>query len=625
MFPTRLKTHYSLLTSSVRPTELAKKAKELGYDTLALTDTHTVSGAVTFVKACKKEGVRPILGAEIAVVNSDKKHFTLTLLCKNKDAWISLLNIISLSNTEENFSDHPAIDIDELQPLLKVGHFIVIDGYHNSLLCEQLFEDIVGASSADNYKFAGEALKRDWHEFGITHVVRMQAMCGQDNYYLELNEVNAENNYVYQVLTACNKGFAEECQAQVVAGSQVNYLDHPEDHQLLLSIKMKSTVKDVESCLDKNSNYQYIPFFNHDRFTLLEPAAYKDCDKTATNTLSNIAEKCGDYDILSPPQLPHFKCPDGMSEIDYLRVLCREGWKSKIRETPIIEDPVKVEEYRLRVEHELKIIEEANIAGYFLIVSDIVNRFRKDYLIGSGRGSVGGSLIAYLTNITLVDPIPYGLLFSRFYNSARGKMGQLPDIDIDFPPHIRESVIDYIREVYGEDRVCQMITLGRLQGRSALQAVLKANDSASPGQVFAMTKKLPKEDKISDKLSEMEHPSVIRWTLENQPKILNDFCWLDEEGELQGEYAGDFEQAMRIEGTFKSQGIHAAGVIIAAQPVKNICPLVKPAKGFDLVGGLEMNELEAVGGVKVDILGLALLKKVQGVVDTINLLNKGEV
>ena len=215
--------------------------------------------------------------------------------------------------------------------------------------------------------------------------------------------------------------------------------------------------------------------------------------------------------------------------------------------------------------------------------------------------------------ITLIDPIPYGLLFSRFYNSAR--VGSLPDIDIDFPPDVREDVVTYLRDKYGHDKVCQMVTFGRLQGRGALKEVLRINESCSFEEMNMITNKIPLESLLSDKLEEMDEPSVIRWCLENDPDALKEYC-LEVDGKLVGDYAKQFEQALRIEGTFKSQGKHAAGVVVSSVPLDRFCPMVKPTKGEDPVAGFEMSDLEAAGGVKLDVLGVQLLRKVEMVCQT---------
>lgn len=229
------------------------------------------------------------------------------------------------------------------------------------------------------------------------------------------------------------------------------------------------------------------------------------------------------------------------------------------------------------------------------------------------HNSAAGSLVSYLLGITLIDPIPYGLLFSRFYNDSR--VGSLPDIDIDFPPDVREDVITYLRDKYGHDKVCQMVTFGRLQGRGALKEVLRINESCTFEEMNMITNKIPQEAAISDKLEEMEHPSVIRWCLENDPDSLKEYC-VEKDGVLTGDYAKQFEQALRIEGIFKSQGKHAAGVVVSSIPLDEFCPMVKPTKGEDAVAGFEMKDLEAAGGVKLDVLGVNLLRKVEMVCQT---------
>tara|TARA_R100000808_G_scaffold24749_1_gene58027 strand:- start:844 stop:1686 length:843 start_codon:yes stop_codon:yes gene_type:complete len=185
----------------------------------------------------------------------------------------------------------------------------------------------------------------------------------------------------------------------------------------------------------------------------------------------------------------------------------------------------------------------------------------------------------------------------------------LPDIDVDFPPDQRENVIIYLKEKYGEDRVCQMLTFGRLQGRSALKEVLRVNESCSFDQMNDITNKIPQEAAISDKLEEMDEPSVIRWALENDPDTLREYCW-EEDGELHGDFARDFAQALRIEGTFKTQGKHAAGVVVSSIDLNNLCPMVKETRGNEKIAGMEMGDLEAIGAVKFDILGVNLLKKI---------------
>lgn len=193
----------------------------------------------------------------------------------------------------------------------------------------------------------------------------------------------------------------------------------------------------------------------------------------------------------------------------------------------------------------------------------------------------------------------------------------LPDIDVDFPPQERENVISYLKEKYGEDRVCQMITFSRLQGRSALKEVLRANESCDNDTMNKITENIPDEAAISDQLEEMDNPSIIMWALENDDDELKNFCYL-EDGKLKGEYAREFAQAIRIEGTFKAQGKHAAGVIISSEKLDEIVPMVKAARSSEQLAGMDMSDLEAIGCVKFDILGLSLLSKLSAVQKEVN-------
>ena len=265
-----------------------------------------------------------------------------------------------------------------------------------------------------------------------------------------------------------------------------------------------------------------------------------------------------------------------------------------------------------RIKYELQVIEEANLAGYFLIVQDYVNWAKNQgWLIGCGRGSAAGCLISYLLNITSIDPIKYELLFSRFYNRGRNTKDHisLPDIDIDFPITKRQYVIDYLRTKYGKDRVCQMATFGRLQGRGALKEVLRVNNVCDFETMNLITKNLPQEAEINDQMEESDETSIIRWTLQNEPQDLIDWCKMDEEGNLSGEYAQFFEQAIRLEGTYKSQGKHAAGVIVAAEPLDKVCPMIRDKNSDEKIAGMNMGDLESMGHVKLDILGVVVLDK----------------
>jgi DNA polymerase-3 subunit alpha len=248
-------------------------------------------------------------------------------------------------------------------------------------------------------------------------------------------------------------------------------------------------------------------------------------------------------------------------------------------------------------------------------VQDIINNVKeRGWLAGPGRGSAAGCLVSYLIGITEVDPIEYDLIFERFYNEGRNTDDyiSLPDIDMDVPSEHRDEVIDYIKEKYGQDKVGQMITFGRLQGRAALKEVLRINDAVSFMEMNTITDSIPDEAKISDQLELMDDKSIIRWTLENEPDELKNWCIMDDDGNLSGSLSHLFEQAIKIEGTNKSQGKHPAGVIISKHRLADVCPMTVDKLGDPIVA-FEMTALEAQGHVKFDVLGIDLLSKIMDI------------
>ena len=250
-------------------------------------------------------------------------------------------------------------------------------------------------------------------------------------------------------------------------------------------------------------------------------------------------------------------------------------------------------------------------------MQDIINYVRKNnWLPGPGRGSAGGCLISYLLGITEIDPVKYGLLFSRFLNAGRFSDGNisLPDIDMDIPSIYRDEIIEYIKDKYEEEKVYQMITFGRLQGRSAIKEVARVYGDLSFSELNELTESLPQEASISDELEEMDVKSVILWTLENEPKKLERWCKLDKEGNLTGELSDLFDLAIRIEGTYKSQGKHPAGVVISNEDLINDAPLILDKDGNKVVG-FEMSDLDKVGLTKFDVLGINLLDKIMEICD----------
>ena len=435
-----------------------------------------------------------------------------------------------------------------------------------------------------------------------------------DNIENNINEYKSLNikTYLGLDLNLFDRSRIDSFDLPVVAIPSSYYLEEKqkEDHRLLIGTLIKKTKKEIEKLIEGNKSFEMDYLYNND-LCFGNISGYTEDELNATK---EIEEQCENYKITDSPRLPKFEWTNGMSEIEYVRELCVEGYKKKRN----YQWDKNV--YGDRVKKELKVIEEFNLSGYFLIVQDYVKFAKnKGIFVNYGRGSVAGSLVAYLLDITDVDPIKHGLIFERFFNPARASGGGLPDIDMDFPIDFREYVIDYIKNRYGENRVSQMITLGRLQGSSALKEVFRYHEACDNFTANAITKKLPKEHEIDEYLKDMDHRSILLWVLENQPKLVSDYCKI-ENGEICGEFAEFFKQAIRIEGIYRNQGKHAAGIIISSDNLYEICPMLTDKNG-EVIAGLEMGDLEKMGHVKFDILGVQALSRLM----TIKNMLKGDL
>lgn len=392
----------------------------------------------------------------------------------------------------------------------------------------------------------------------------------------------------------------------------------PEDanlHRILLCSDMKTTLPKMRKKYQKGEDFDNKQFFDFSHFFVPDKTGATEVmleDAQGLQDLDKIYDECEDYNILSKPVLPKFETPNDESEKDYLRTLARQGWKKLLADK--VTDEEGRQRYGDRFRKEFEVIEEADLFGYFLIVRDIINyAVEQGWMVGPGRGSAAGCLISYLIGITQIDPIEFDLLFERFYNSGRNTKDNvsLPDIDIDIPGKKRDEIIDYIKSKYGYENVSQMVTFGRLQGRSAIKEILRVNEACGFSVMNEITKYIPDEAAISDQLSQMdeEDRSIIRWALQNNSKELYDYCHINDKGHLEGDYAEYFEQAIKIEGTLKTQGKHAAGVVISANKLADVCPMVNSKSSKEKIAGLEMADLEALGHVKFDVLAINLLDK----------------
>ena len=427
-----------------------------------------------------------------------------------------------------------------------------------------------------------------------------------------LKEVAKNGNLI--CVTPNVNGFAslfKSNHVQLDYESQAIYYVYPEEaecHRIMICSKLKTTLKKI-----KNIEHDFKRFFGCDGFHLPNPEAKKHLKN---QNIASIVELCEEYDLSESPMLPEFECPEGYSEDQLLTELCRIGWKEKLVPQGKVSTQEDQDVYSERIKSELKVIFKAELSGYFLIVQDIVKWVKaQGWLAGPGRGSAAGCLISWLLDITEVDPIEYDLIFERFYNEGRNTEDHvsLPDIDVDVPAEHRDEVIDYIKSKYGVDKVAQMVTFGRLQGRSAIKEVLRISDVVSFAEMNEVTDSIPQESTISDQLELMEDKSVLRWTLINEPDALSNWCVMEEDGSLSGTLSEYFKLAMIMEGTNKSQGKHPAGVIISQEKLADVCPMTIDKNGDPIVA-LEMVPLEGLGHVKFDILGIDLLSKIMEIV-----------
>jgi DNA polymerase-3 subunit alpha len=589
----------------LKPANIVEHAKKREYPAVCLTDFTTVAGAIEFYKECKKKEIKPIFGCELLVTeNPTIKPATLTLVCKNKTGWETLLKIVSQSN---DLGGIPHITIEQLTSH-NLDNFICIDGYEGSLFFYEIFSKPAEAYFVEDYdELAQNCLAREWHDIGISYVSRLRSVF--EHYFIEttVEECCSETNPLPILTSRCAAELAKSAGVDVLIDNPVYYPDAVGaiDQRVLLCSLLKCTISNLNKKILCGSLIE-------NRLNIfLKSTFFKFHDLPKSNH-HVIYDLCEEYEITSDPKLPRFSCPNNQSEIEYLKTLCREGWLRKLKTSGVISTPDKTEEYKQRVLYELDVIERAGLAGYFLIVQDYVNEFRnRGCLVGPARGSAAGSLVAYLIGITLVDPIPYGLLFERFFNPGRITPGKisLPDIDVDFPPDVREDVIQYLREKYGADKVGQIATYGRLQGKSALKEVLRVNEYCSFDEMNTITAILPPEGAISDQLEEVEDHSIILWALENESKKLKDYCYM-KDGELHGDYSRAFAQAIRLEGTFKSIGKHAAATIVSSEPLDKFCPMVRTARSADKIIAYDMYSSEDAGAVKMDILGVSALQKI---------------
>lgn len=606
--PLHCHSMFSLLDGLSKPEQMAERCKEINATACALTDHGNIAGAVKFYLAMKNAGIKPILGCELYICQKDpsvkeKENKNLShfiILSKNYNGWKDLIKIVSESNKPENYYHKPRLDLITLSKLNN-GNLIVITGHLGSTLADEILD--------------GYSLKDNWQELGIQHVQFLKK--NFTDVFLEVQLMDQDNLPVQIQLTNAIRTIGKLTETKVICTPDAHYCKKEDavDQRILLCNNLKTTFPEISRKISSGQDVPMGCFFTSDNYHILSQEEVQQLyTKEEIENTQYVASLVETYDILSKPKLPPFDCPVGYDDAEYLRELCRQGWKEKIAKNIPKE---KQDVYLDRIKYELDVLQGAGLSSYFLIVQDIVNYVRKNnWLPGPGRGSAAGCLVSYLIGITSIDPIKYNLLFDRFYNSGRNTSDRIsmPDIDVDVPINKREMIISYIKEKYGHDKVSQMVTFNTIKGRGALKDVLRVYGNISFEEMNALTKNIPDEAKIADELQEMKEEtgeaSIIRWALENNGDKLKDWCYLDDNGELQGPLAKRFEQAIRLEGTKSNQSKHAAGIAISSEPLHVLCPMVYDSKNEQLIAGMEMQDLENIGIIKFDILGVAMLDKI---------------
>ena len=557
-------SEFSLLDGANRIKDLPVRAKELGMDSIAITDHGVMFGAIDFYKACKKEGVKPIIGCEVYVAprsrtdkqpGIDNHYYHLILLAKNNEGYKNLSKLVSLSFVD-GYYYKPRIDRE------------ILEKYHEGLICLSacLAGEVNQALlSGQNEKAEQVAL---WHKkvFG-------------DDYYIEI-----QNNGIKEQVLANQKlvQLARKLDIPLVATNDAHYLKREDayNHEVLLCIQTGKRMSDEDRMK-----------FDTDELYVKSPEEMAEYFKAFPDAIENtvkIAEQCNVEFEFGHTILPNYDVPpEYPTHYDFLKELCDKGLKKRYGEN-------LSEEIQKRAEYELSIIKKMGYVDYYLIVWDFIHYAKTNGIpVGPGRGSGAGSILAYAIEITDIDPIKYGLLFERFLNPERISM---PDFDVDFSDERRQEVIDYVARKYGHDHVSQIITFGTMAAKMVIRDVARVLDYPY-AEADALAKMIPNEIHIT-----------IKKALE-QNKELKDRYDTDEQTRK------ILDIAMGLEGMPRQASTHACGVVITKDPVDTYVPLY--VRDGQINTQYIMTTLEELGLLKMDFLGLRNLTVIQNTIDMV--------
>ena len=546
-------TEYSLLDGACRIRDLPKLVKEMGQTACAITDHGAMYGVIDFYRACKAEGIHPVIGCEVYVARRtrlDKQHEFdaesrhLVLLCKNETGYRNLSYMVSQAYIG-GFYIKPRIDLDLLRA-------------HS--------EGLIGLSACLAGEIPRRILNGDY-DGAKAYALELQDILGKDNFYLELQDHGiADQTTVNRALLRMHN----ETGIPLVCTNDAHYLrrEDAESHDVLLCIQTGKTV-------DDENRMRYEPRNFYLRSTEEMEALFSGYPEAVENT-QRIADRCQLEFTFGKYHLPEFKLPPDYDSPTYLRKLCDEGFAQRYGgEKP---------DYRQQLEYELAMIEKMGFTDYFLIVSDFVRYAREAGIpVGPGRGSAAGSMVAYCLHITDIDPMQYQLYFERFLNPERVSM---PDIDMDFGDTRRGEVVEYVRRKYGDDHVAQIVTFGTMAARGAIRDVGRALNMTY-AEVDVVAKLVP------------SGPGALHITLDDALRLSRQLSDLYESDERVKKL---IDTAKALEGMPRHASTHAAGVVITRLPVYEYVPLARNDES--IVCQYNMVTLEELGLLKMDFLGL---------------------
>ncbi len=557
-------TEYSLLDGSSKIKELVVQAKTLGMDGLAITDHGVMYGVIDFYKAAKEAGIRPIIGCEVYVTtgsrfekegnNSEDRYYHLVLLAENNTGYANLMKIVS-KGFIDGFYYKPRVDYE------------VLKEYH---------EGIIALSAC----LAGEIPKylvRGMYEEACRTARGYEEIFGKGNFFLEIQDHGIPEQRLVDTQLVRMSG---ELGIPLVATNDVHYTfaEDAEPHDILLCIQTNKKVGDENRMRYEGGQY-YCK--SEEEMRRLFPYAEEAIENT-----HKIAERCNVEIEFGVTKLPRFDVPEGKTAWEYLNELCLAGLRERY--------PGDDGTLKNRLDYELDVIKTMGYVDYFLIVWDFI-KYARDHeiMVGPGRGSAAGSIVAYTLGITNIDPIRYNLLFERFLNPERVSM---PDIDVDFCFERRQEVIDYVGEKYGKDRVVQIVTFGTLAARGVIRDVGRALDLpyALCDQIAKM---VPREPGITLDAALKTPDLAAAYKNDDQVKFLIDM-------------------SKRLEGLPRHASMHAAGVVISQKPVEEYVPLSRAADG-SITTQFTMTTLEELGLLKMDFLGLRTLTVIRDAVKLI--------